>query len=383
MRMYLKNNVWDEALKRIEWLFDEFPNIICNVSGGKDSTVIFHLCLQVARAKGRLPLKVRWLDQEAEWQATVDQIKPLMYHPDVEAQWYQMPFKLFNAASSIDHWLHCWDPNEKEKWIHPQDPISIKENIFNCDRFIALFKAIGEVNYPDTPTATLTGVRVEESPGRMKGLTYYKTYKWATWGSIEDKSRRHYIFHPIYDWSYTDVWKAILDNGWEYNAIYDAQYQYGVPIPQMRVSNVHHETAVHSLFYLQELEPETYERLAQRIGGIDMAGKLGKADYWIKELPSMFNDWREYRDYLLLHLVDNPEWRAAMAKVWDYHDRIIGEDMGKMKYQVHISQILTHDWEDVKGYNFITGPSVISIIESRRIRRLPTRKRIADYGSTK
>jgi len=32
------------------------------------------------------------------------------------------------------------------------------------------------------------------------------------------------------------------------------------------------------LFFIQELEPETYGRLTRRLAGIDMAGKMGVKD---------------------------------------------------------------------------------------------------------
>lgn len=69
MKVYKKQSVYDAALDRIRYLFDEFPNVIVGFSGGKDSTVVLELALIVAREKNRLPLDVLFIDQEAEWQA--------------------------------------------------------------------------------------------------------------------------------------------------------------------------------------------------------------------------------------------------------------------------------------------------------------------------
>lgn len=359
MKIYKNITVYDEALNRIRWIFDEFENVICNVSGGKDSTVIFHLCLQVAREKGRLPLKVLFIDQEAEWQATIDQIKFAMYHPDVEPKWYQIPFRLFNATSSVDHWLYCWDPKEEHRWMREKDPIAIKENIYNEDRFKKMFEAILQKEYPGEKTTYIAGVRSEESPSRFLGLTSSVAYKWVTWGKKPSKKYPHYTLYPIYDWSYTDVWKAIHDNKWPYNKLYDIQYQYGIPVNNMRVSNVHHETAVHSLFYLQEAEPETYERLTQRIGGIDMAGKMGRDDYFVKELPFMFSGWKEYRDYLLEKLITDPKWKSGFRNKFKSMDTQYAElkDLDK-PYRVQCQSILTNDWEFIKLDNFKTSPEL-------------------------
>lgn len=64
---YKQNNVFEEALERIRFVYDNCDDVIVSMSGGKDSTVLFNLTMQVARERNRLPLKVFWLDQEAEW----------------------------------------------------------------------------------------------------------------------------------------------------------------------------------------------------------------------------------------------------------------------------------------------------------------------------
>ncbi|MCK9569895.1 phosphoadenosine phosphosulfate reductase family protein [Candidatus Pacearchaeota archaeon] len=366
MKIYRTQNVYDAALERIRWLFDEFPNVVASVSGGKDSTVIFHLCLQVAREKGRLPLKVFWLDQEAEWQATVDQVSEWMHHPDVEPMWMQFPFKLFNATSANEHWLNCWDESRRDDWVHPQVDISYKENKYGTDRFHELFDAISVKEFPSQKTCYIAGVRCEESPTRYMALTYRLKYKQATWAKILSKKHQHFTFYPLYDWSYTDIWKAILDNKWSYNDIYNAQYRYGLPIKSMRVSNVHHETSIESLFYLQEVEPDTYERIVNRISGIDMAGKMGYKDYYVSNLPPMFKDWREYRDYLLANLIQKPEWRDGFSLWFNRFDDALGKDnIPVVLWHGMVNAILCNDWEGIKLGNRWRDPNVYDARKKR------------------
>jgi predicted phosphoadenosine phosphosulfate sulfurtransferase len=369
MKIYGKENVHDAALGRIRWLFDEFPNVIVGVSGGKDSTVVYNLALQVAREKGRLPLKCLFVDQEAEWESTIDTIRLIMENPEVEPLWFQMPIKLFNATSTTDHWLMCWDKKEEARWMRPQESYSIKENVYGTERFAELFSAIVKHDYPHIKTCYIAGMRTEESPTRAMALTHELTYKHATWGANLNKALQHYTFYPIYDWSYADVWKAIFDNKWHYNPVYDAQYNYGVPLQSMRVSNVHHETAVGTLFYMQEIEGQTYQKLTQRIAGIDMAGKMGKHDYFPRELPFMFATWAEYRDYLLDKLIDIPEWKASFAKIFARHDEIYGDALGAKMYKEHINGILTNDWEAVKLGNFERRPENISYKRTWRAKK--------------
>ena len=49
MKIYLNKNVYDSAIERINFIFDEFKNVIVSFSGGKDSTVILNLALDYLR----------------------------------------------------------------------------------------------------------------------------------------------------------------------------------------------------------------------------------------------------------------------------------------------------------------------------------------------
>ena len=127
MKIFLKESVWDVALERINRIFDEFDNnIIISTSGGKDSTVTMELALKVAEERGCLPVKMMFLDQEAEYRMTIEYMRKAMADPRVEPLWIQAPIKLFNATSMDDPWLMCWA--EGDEWMRPKEDISIKEN---------------------------------------------------------------------------------------------------------------------------------------------------------------------------------------------------------------------------------------------------------------
>jgi predicted phosphoadenosine phosphosulfate sulfurtransferase len=370
-RSYLSKNVFDAALERIERVFNEFENIIVGYSGGKDSTVVFELAMIVAKKLNRLPLKVMFIDQEAEWQATVDMVTEVMERPDVEPMWFQMPILMPNATSTTDHWLTCWDPKCEEKWMRPKWHRAKTDNHYTTPQFLELFEDILKHDFPNTRTAYLAGVRAEESPGRLTGLTGSLKYQDITWAKILDKKRGHYTFYPLYDWSYTDIWAAIHKNKWSYNKCYDRQYQYGYTIPSMRVSNLHHETAISHLFWLQEIEPKTYEKLVQRIAGIDTTGKLGAANYFPSSLPSMFSSWIEYRDFLLEKLITNDQWKERFKAVFECHDPY-QQYYGDALVKTHISSILTNDYTLTKIKNFCTSPGNLDRIPG--MRKLPLRK---------
>lgn len=356
MKIFLKQNVWDAALERIGFLFDEFDEILISHSGGKDSEVVFQLALIVAREKNRLPLKVQFVDQEAEWNSTIDRIRDIMAMPEVEPVWLQIPIKIFNAVSKDEEWLMCWE--EGADWIREKEEISIKENTFGTDRFKELFSAYANTTYPkDTKVACIGGVRCEESPVRMLGLTNAATYKHVTWGKVLNSAKTHFTFYPVYDWSYTDVWTAIFRNKWAYNRHYDYLYMYGEPIARMRVSNVHHETAVHSLFHLQEIDPVLYNALTKRLKGVDMAGKF-KDDFFVRELPYMFSGWREYRDYLLEKIITDERRETFRKRFLQTEDVYRGTRFFDRLLKEHVNCLITNDYHFTKLDNFIKRPGL-------------------------
>ncbi len=353
-KIYLKQDVYDAALERIGRLFDAFDEVIVNVSGGKDSTVVLNLALRVAEQKGRLPLSVLFLDQEAEWENVIDHVRTIMADPRVRPYWFQGPFKLFNATSASEPWLYCWQ--EGAAWIREKEPNSLHENRLGTDRFKALFDAFPKVYFPNRSTAQISGVRCEESPGRLKGLTGGATFQDITWGRvITKKAPGHYTFYPLYDWGYRDIWKAIHDHGWHYCRLYDYEYQYGVPVLDMRVSNVHHETAIHSLKFLQEIEPETWNRITARVSGVNAVNQAREAYEVPKKLPCMFRDWQEYRAYLLEHLIADPVIRETFRHKFAQMDAQFLPAAHEALAKCGIASLLVNDYEGTKLANFASG----------------------------
>ena len=166
MKIFTGQNVYEAAKDRLRWIYDEFPNVVVSYSGGKDSDVVLNLAIEIATEKGRLPQKVAFLDQEAEYQATVDHVRSVMYREDVTPYWFQMPIKIFNATSADEQWLECWSPDDEGDWMHEKDPISIKENVYGTDRFAEAFTKIMGKIWPDEKSCFIAGVRTEESPSR-------------------------------------------------------------------------------------------------------------------------------------------------------------------------------------------------------------------------
>lgn len=347
-------DVYEAALQRMRWLFEEFDGeVSVSCSGGKDSTVVVELAAIVAKERGELPLDVWWLDQECEFQATVDYMRYLMYErDDISLRWYQIPWKLENATDLKEQWLHVW--GEGEEWIRPKEPTSIHENTFGEDTW---YELMNQINVRSCKRCILDGMRIEESPSRRLSATSRPMYKWVTW-SVTAKDRKdksipmRYRFHPVYDWSYRDIWKAIHMNGWRYNEHYDQLFQRGVPVRAMRVSNFHHDQALGVLNVLQELEPETWEAATRRLEGISTYGHLGD-DQFPTELPYMFESWTEYMRHLVENLIPDPADRPTFYGRFDrfmekYGDRIPEDEIA---FEI-ITEVVSGDYYGVQAKAF-------------------------------
>ena len=341
--IFLENNVFEEALERVRFIYDNHDDVIVSMSGGKDSTVLFNLALMVAKERNRLPVKVFWLDQEAEWQATVDYMQGIMERPDVKPYWFQIPFHFTNTLSPQENFVRVWNPEDKDIWIHPQHPLSIKENPCSADRFHDLVNLLPTYCTDSDRCAVLVGMRITESLHRRAAIVQNPAkYKGITW--CKKKAGKCQVFWPIYDFTNDDIWTALAKNGWAYNRVYDLQYQWGIAKDAMRVSALIHETAWHSIEMLQEFEPETYDRFIRRVNGVGtFSHTFDSGDIIPRQLPFAFASWKEYRDYLLEHIV-KPEYHQLFRNRWK-------NQTGDEWYKVHVKEIVLNDIDGTNNAN--------------------------------
>ena len=275
-----------------------------------------------------------------------------MYNKDVKPYWYQVPMVITNNASSTSRYHYCWNEEEKEDWIHPKDPISIKENNYGTDRFHNMFEKIASKDFKDN-TCYLAGVRTEEAPKRFVSLTNGITYKYITWGKVLNKRKNQYTFYPIYDWSYTDVWKFIQQKDIKYNKVYDEMYRKGVKINDMRISNLHHETAVQALLLVQEIEPKTWNRVAKKIEGANTIKHIQRDSFRCpKELPYMFESWKEYANHLAKNLIFEEEHTLLLNKMIKRNNIFSEGKPANSFWKVIINTILSSDFDFTKLKNF-------------------------------
>lgn len=75
-KIKIGENVLSAAIHRIEWIFDTFSQVYLSFSGGKDSTVLFHIVAAIARRKHRR-FSVMFIDWEAQYQRTIAHVQKM------------------------------------------------------------------------------------------------------------------------------------------------------------------------------------------------------------------------------------------------------------------------------------------------------------------
>jgi predicted phosphoadenosine phosphosulfate sulfurtransferase len=342
MKIYYNDDVVTAGLKRTRFIYEHFGRkTFVAFSGGKDSTVCLELAHMVAREMDLLPVNVMWLDQEAEWDSTVEYCREVFHRDWVKPYWIQAPFILDNSLNASDGGLHCWygvnDMRERE-------PDSIHE-IQGSEKlyFVEMLDKIAKTFFPGG--CSIYGMRCDESPSRRKNLLNVKAFVGPeVWGSIGKGNRRAGV---IYDWTTEDVWGFICKYKVKYNSLYDTQFQNGVGKNNMRVSSLVHETALHALDYAQEFEHGMWEKLVGRIDGINTYNQCREAYQCPDALPSAFKNWPEYRNYLLDALVKDPEHKKIMAKAFAASDKklaFLDKEIAECVYRVHVNVVLKDDY---------------------------------------
>lgn len=338
-KLYLQKNVLQAAQERVSWIFSNFKTVVVSVSGGKDSTVTFELAWRHAQEIGR-DVHVFFLDQEAEYQSTINVVKNILSRPGVIPHWWQSPFKTTNATSYENPLLYAWGPGEE--WMRERediafkDPVPLKAHAQNRDTFYHMVEYAESLW--DEGTALLIGLRADESLNRYGAVTRSPGMEGVKWCS---KSTGKAIkVYPIYDFTFDDIWTYIGNENVPYNPVYDWMYAIGMNIPDMRVSNLVHEKAFGCLPTLHQFEPETYDKLVKRVKGVHVAARYAneKLIFSTKQLPQAFNDWLDYREFLLSTLPE--EIRTPFV------NRFATQKASAATYKQQVKQILINDWEN-------------------------------------
>lgn len=285
MKTYLDQDVLTAAEARLRLVFDRFERVCVSFSGGKDSTVLLDLAAREAARRGR-QIDVLFIDWEAQYQATIAHVEAaLAAHACLRPWWVCLPISTCNESSFHDPMWTAWDPEACDRWVRPlpEHPCIISDHAYfpfyafgmTFEEFVpawnAWYAAEGEA-------AFLVGLRADESLNRFRTLRQRKNAKRYRYADLTWSTRvaeRGYSFYPLYDWGVEDVWKYIGTTGIGYNRIYDRMYLLGMRPHEMRICEPYSREARKHLAKFHYLEPETWDRVVQRAGGINFGALYG------------------------------------------------------------------------------------------------------------
>jgi predicted phosphoadenosine phosphosulfate sulfurtransferase len=269
------------ARDRIARVFDEFELVYVSFSGGKDSTVLFHLTADEARRRGRR-IGVLFIDWEAQFTLTIEHVREcLTLHADVaDPYWVALPLRTTNACSMHEPEWTCWEPGKE--WVRQPPPDAITDErafpfyrpAMTFEEFVPAFAAW----YGGTAlTAAMIGIRSDESLHRFRTIAHetkrtHEGLGWTTW--IPGGST--YNAYPIYDWRTEDIWTYLGRERLPYNRLYDRMHQAGVPLHTMRICEPYGDEQRRGLWLFHLVEPETWGRVVARVAGANSAALYAK-----------------------------------------------------------------------------------------------------------
>lgn len=311
-------NVYEAAKLRIEYVFDNFDNVIISFSGGKDSGVLAELAIARARKIGRR-VYLYHLDYEGMYTDTINYVHDLIERnlDVVVPYWVCLPLKVNSSASFKETYWRPWEDSKKDLWIREMPDMSyvINENNhqFNFDididdysfnhKFMKWF-----ANSHHGLTADLIGLRSQESLSRYSATHDAKkenTFNNKDWTT--KNSDNLYSVYPIFDWKVDDIWIANAKNGWKYNKLYDLMYQAGLKPSDMRVASPYLSEGQESLSLYKAIEPNAWGKVVGRVNGANFVSiyagtsAMGAKNISIPEGQT----WKSYVEYLLTTLPNN------------------------------------------------------------------------------
>lgn len=311
VKKYRQDNVLMAARKRISETFDTVERIYLAFSGGKDSSVMFHLVMEEAIKRGQ-KVGVMFIDFEAQYAETISHVHEMMdmYKEHIDMHWICIPMLLRNAVTNFEPRWICWDETKNDIWIRqkPKGCKNVEDYPFaqpqmEFEEFIVLF---GQWYGQDKKTAGFIGIRAQESLHRYCAVATWEKKdlmmngrKWTT--KIIDQV---YNVYPIYDWLTEDIWRfhsAYPDK--PHNEIYDKMQMAGVKLSQQRLCQPFGDDQRRGLWLYHILEPETWFKLVVRVNGANSGAlyieESGSINGYNKISKPEHHTWQSFCNLLL------------------------------------------------------------------------------------
>ena len=309
MKLYKKESVFEAAQKRISDTFDAVEKIYIAFSGGKDSSVMFHLVMMEA-IKRKRKVAVMFIDFEALYAETIRHAKEMfdMYADYIEPHWICVPMLLRNALTNFEPQWVTWDESKRDIWVRQMPEWANTEYPFlqgkvEFEEFIVMF---ARWYSEGKKTGGFIGIRAQESLHRYCAIATWEKigltlngWRWTT-----KTGDNCWNIYPIYDWLTEDIWTFHAKfPHLPHNQIYDRMQQAGVPLSDQRLCQPFGDDQKRGLWLYHILEPETWAKLVARVGGANSGAvyiqESGNMTGYNKITKPQNHTWRSFCNLLL------------------------------------------------------------------------------------
>jgi predicted phosphoadenosine phosphosulfate sulfurtransferase len=311
MRSYLGTSVFEQAIDRMVKVYEAGHRVVLSFSGGKDSGCTLEICVIAARLTNRLPVEVVMRDEEIMLPGTFEYAERVADRIDeIDFHWVVANQPVINIFNRSAPYFWVFDPQiDPDEWV--RQPPARTEYIKEQD-ILALINAEKFPPPAGKELIEVVGLRVQESAVRRAGLASSGGYLTKVGANGARKCR------PIYDWTDGDVWKAIGDQHWDYNAAYDTMYRMGMKRSSLRIGPP--TMTWYSLPAMQigaKAWPRWFDRVCARLPGVRTAVMFGKRA--VQPERRMGETWHD--TYKRTCIDDAPaEWiRERSIVVRDYY----------------------------------------------------------------
>jgi predicted phosphoadenosine phosphosulfate sulfurtransferase len=313
MKQYLDKNVYEAAVERMAYIFNEFDNVLVAFSCGKDSGVMLNIAYEYARDQGMLgKMAMYYMDYEADYEDT-DSFAYRSFNenfPGIRKYWLCLPISAQCSCSMTEMYWTPWDEEKKALWVKPMpdSPYVVNEHNVPFDFVKGTYGADTRINFAKWyagkygKTAVLVGLRADESLSRLSVITsQHRRYMYCGQRYSKQVGENLYSFYPIYDWEPRDIWIANAKFGWDYNKAYDLMYQAGMSPYEMRIASPFHSCGQATLKLYRALSPHTWGKMIGRVNGVNFMNIYGgtvATGYKKATKPAHFT-WKQYAQFLL------------------------------------------------------------------------------------
>lgn len=276
VKTFLPMDVLTASRQRISLVFDEFEKINLSFSGGKDSSVMFHLVMDEAIKRNR-KVTVFFLDWEIQFQMTIDHISEMIeqYKDNIEMDWVCLPIVTNNAASMLSPEWTAWEHGIKHVRTPPEfaitDPTKFpffKASAMTFEEFVPSY---GKWFANGEKCACFIGIRTGESLNRWRSIAHKTKKKYNGWNWSTLLADDCWNIYPIFDWKTEDVWTYNGTFKKSYNRLYSMMHQAGIPVHNQRICEYFSEQSKHSLNLFHAIEPAMWGKILGRVNGANVA----------------------------------------------------------------------------------------------------------------